>query len=222
MKKKTYSFIFVIYITAILLGGCGLTKTSYPKDARGVVNAFLGELIDGDLEGALIYCDMNGDAYQMIEPITEKNMIHELALSLSLDEEDQAFIENNKYIQKLIHSYYEYMYKNYQIIDVYDDKDESGFNVGINKINLDSDSIYVNLVGSDLFLTYYNKNQETLDAIYEEQGENKVMMRFIKDKGKEIVDIYLDFLHNYTSYSIWNYYITLKKIGGEWKVTSFQ
>lgn len=216
------NYILIISIVSLVFMGCGSSENGlYPSNARGVSNAFLKELSAGDLEGALLYCDNDGEVFQNIESITEKNMIHEFAVTFAGNEEDQKSIEENKYIQKWIHSYYEAMFKNYQIIDVHEDGNRISFEVGISRIDIDEDELFGYFVGSDLFNDYYHDNQEELDALLEEEGVNAVIRKFIDEKGKNIAERYMDTLNNAT-YSNINYYITLEKVDGQWKIIEFQ
>ena len=114
------------------------------------------------------------------------------------------------------------MFKNHQIVDVHEDGDTTSFEVGISRIDSDEDELFGYFIGSDLFNDYYNENQEELDALLEEEGENAVIRKFIDEKAKDIAERYMDTLKNNATYSNKNYYITLEKVNGQWKIKEFQ
>lgn len=213
--------IFLVLVFIVLCSGCGEKDNEYPTNARGVVNAFVKELIEGDIEGALDYCEKGSDAYDLLEPITEDNLIHEFAIGLVSDEDNQQAIEKNKYIRKMIHMYYEYLFKNYQINDYDEEKDEAEYEVSISRIDYDEDSMYEFMVGPDIFYEYYEDNQELLDELYEKEGEDAVMMRYLDDVGKEIAESYQKQLKENATYSNRSYYISLELSNGKWQVIDF-
>ncbi len=220
--KRVICNILIIIMVSFFFSGCASSNSAYPADARGVVSAFCKELAEGDFGGALAYCEKDSDAYQRIEQRTEDNLLHELAIDLSEDEEEQKRIEGNKYIQSWIHAYYEYLFKDFQIVDFEEKKDKTEFVVGISVIDVEIDSLLVHLVRSEISNDYYAENQEELDALMEEAGESAVIIRYLEDKGSDLTDAYMGELENNATYSSINYYAALKKTDDGWKITDFQ
>lgn len=212
--------VLCVFIALLLLcGGCG--SASYPPNARSVVNAFLSALSDGDVENALEYCEENNDAYITLESATDKNIVHEFATQIASDPENQKQIEANKYIQELLHAYIEYMFKNYQIVE-YDEKERDAiYIISISRLD-ESSSVFNYLTGSSTFDDYYYDHQEELEKLYEDKGEEAVMMKYINDQGKELTGEYMANLKNGARYSNQKYRITLKKNDSRWKILTME
>ena len=213
-------YVIVIIGLAVSITACG--SVSYPPNARSVVNAFLGELSEGDVEKALDYCDEEEDAYITLNSITKENAMHELAMDLAQDPKNQEKIENDKNIQRLLDSYYEYMFKNYQIVDYEDRKNDAVYTISISRLDRDESSIFGYVTDQSLFDDYFYDHQEELEKMYEEQGEEAVLMKYLEDIGKDMTDKYISELKNGARYSNQKYRITLKKEDSGWKILTME
>ncbi len=213
MHKNKF-ILTLLLVISLLMVGCG---SGYPSSARNVINAFFRAYSDGNIEEALKYCDKDGEAYSKLSQITEDQLIHDFAISMSDDEEIQDFFENNKNIRKLFHEYYTAMFKNYQIVDYEEEKESATYEVSISRLDENTFVVPHSAVLS-IFNDYYERNSKQIDKIIEEDGEDAAIQKYIKDKGKDIVNAYIKDLKEYATYSNKTYYVELEKINKKWKI----
>ena len=204
----------------ILSAGCGSAQM-YPADHRDVINNFFSKLRDGDFESTLTYCKVGSDAYLFLEPTIEKNVLQEFAEGITLDNNKQEQIMENIYIQKWLHAYYDYMFEGFQIVDYKESRDNVIYQVSISQLNVDEWLLFGNMAGLAVFNDYFDSNQETIEQLYNEQGEEAVMIKFIEDMGEKIVEEYGKRLKNFATYSNQEYVVELQK-DTLWKIVSIK
>lgn len=217
--KKGMKALSLLIVLLLLCGGC-VSEDVYPSDARGVVNAFLRALCDGDVEEILKYCEENTEEYEKWELSTDKNLAHELAVELVRDPEKQKQIEDNEYIQEWAHVFFESVYKDFQIIEYEEKEQDASYIISISCF--DEDSQLFNYIVPSVFEEYFNNNQEELEKLYENEGEDAVMVKFVNDEGKELLDDFVDRIKNKARYSNHEFRINLKKEDNLWKVIKME
>ncbi len=215
MMKKRLSILLIVMV---VLMGCG--SNGYPGTSRGVINAFFGEFRDGNLEGSLRFCDENGYAYDKISKITEATLTEEFALSISDDPDIQDYFRKNKDVQRLFHSYYTAMFKNFQIVDYREEEDEATYQVSVNRLSEEYADVMYTVYTADIYDEFYKKHQQEIDTMTEESGYDAVLRYYFENVGKQIVDSYLKRL-NAATYENKSYIVEMKKIDRKWKIEDY-
>lgn len=215
MIRKRLSILLIVMI---VLMGCG--SSGYPGTSRGVINAFFGEFRDGNLEGALMFCDEDGYAYDKISKVTEATLTEEFAISISDDPDIQDYFRNNKDVQRLFHSYYTSLFKNFQIVDYKENEVEATYKVSVNRLSEEYADVMYTISTAEIYDDFYKKHQQEIDTLSEESGYDAVLWYYFENIGKQIVDSYLKRL-NAATYENKNYIVEMKKIDRKWRIEDY-
>lgn len=219
-KKSLYKIIALVVVSTIAFTGC-----IYDNSARKTIDTMLGCFKRGDIQGAMQYCDENGNAYSRLETLCAKNAFSMIVSSDALMDSDkekwlQLFSQNRDF-QNYINYFDELVLKKYRILES-KPIDNGMWEV---KVELEMANLSEYEGSNDDILeiieTEYREHPEKYEDIYQQDGDMAAIIAVLDNVSQPVCQIMKDQLKSNIVYQNETAIFTVKEIGDKFVIQDY-